>query len=64
MSYYFTCPECGANLDPGEVCECENWSDQRKELVKVIHEMPDDALKVFIEMLEQGLKRKESAING
>lgn len=19
--YYHTCPECGANLDPGEVCE-------------------------------------------
>lgn len=23
MSYYKTCPDCGANLDPGEVCECE-----------------------------------------
>lgn len=22
MSYYKTCPECGANLDPGELCEC------------------------------------------
>ena len=21
MSYYRTCPGCGANLDPGEVCE-------------------------------------------
>ena len=19
--YYRTCPECGANLDPGEICE-------------------------------------------
>ncbi len=20
--YYHTCPECGANLDPGEKCDC------------------------------------------
>lgn len=23
MSYYRTCPICGAALDPGEKCECE-----------------------------------------
>lgn len=23
MSYYCTCPHCGANLDPGEVCDCQ-----------------------------------------
>lgn len=22
MSYYRTCPHCGAALDPGEVCDC------------------------------------------
>ncbi len=22
MSYYRTCPHCGANLDPGESCDC------------------------------------------
>lgn len=22
MSYYRTCPICGAALDPGEICEC------------------------------------------
>jgi len=22
MSYYHTCPYCGANLDPGELCSC------------------------------------------
>lgn len=24
MSYYKTCPHCGANLDPGEVCDCRD----------------------------------------
>ncbi len=23
MSYYHTCPICGANLDPGERCDCK-----------------------------------------
>lgn len=22
MSYFKTCPNCGANLDPGEICDC------------------------------------------
>ena len=22
MAYYVTCPHCGANLDPGERCDC------------------------------------------
>lgn len=25
MAYYWTCPECGSNLDPGEKClDCNN----------------------------------------
>lgn len=23
MAYYETCPRCGANLDPGECCDCQ-----------------------------------------
>ena len=23
MSYYRICPECGAALDPGEMCDCK-----------------------------------------
>ena len=22
MAYYKTCPDCGAALDPGEICDC------------------------------------------
>lgn len=32
MSYFRTCPRCGAHLDPGEVCDCrEDLRDQLKE---------------------------------
>lgn len=24
MPYYKTCPHCGAALDPGEICDCQN----------------------------------------
>jgi len=24
MSYYRTCPHCGAHLDPGERCDCRD----------------------------------------
>lgn len=27
-TYYDTCPKCGANLDPGEHCDCEEGSDE------------------------------------
>ncbi len=30
-NYYHTCPLCGANLDPGERCECQNGSQNKKE---------------------------------
>ena len=25
---YYTCPHCGANLDPGEKCDCEEQDGQ------------------------------------
>lgn len=29
--YYWTCPLCGANLDPGERCDCEEEEKEVKE---------------------------------
>lgn len=34
MAYYNTCPLCGANLDPGEPCDCESESEKAKERKK------------------------------
>ena len=29
--YYWTCPDCGANLDPGESCEdCKNKKEAKE----------------------------------
>ena len=30
MSYYKTCPLCGATLDPGEVCTCSKGKPMRE----------------------------------
>lgn len=30
MAYYNTCPLCGANLDPGEKCDCENEDNEKQ----------------------------------
>lgn len=29
MAYYKVCPYCGANLDPGEICDCRESLMQR-----------------------------------
>lgn len=34
MSMYWTCPLCGANLDPGEACDCQE-DKGNKEAVKM-----------------------------
>lgn len=30
--YYHTCPICGANLDPGEPCECQGNQTEPEEI--------------------------------
>ena len=30
MAYYRICPNCGAALDPGEKCDCEDEENQRQ----------------------------------
>ncbi len=37
MSKFYTCPNCGSNLDHGEICDCE--ADKRPE-----QQQPDPAL--------------------
>lgn len=36
MSYYRLCPECGAALDPGEVCDCRTNKAEQNEQVLIL----------------------------
>lgn len=31
--YYWTCPNCGANLDPGESCDCKRNEDEKSDFL-------------------------------
>ncbi len=31
MPYYWTCPNCGAHLDPGERCDCETLTTTKED---------------------------------
>ena len=33
MPYSWTCPYCGANLDPGEKCDCKDEEKMREERI-------------------------------
>lgn len=39
---YHTCPDCGANLDPGEQCDC--W-EEREEKDKMTDEYSEELLR-------------------
>lgn len=63
MSYYDTCPECGATLDPGEKCDCKEKTPRTAatmqsaltliatEILK--DENPDDLLSQLAFLLSQ-----------
>jgi hypothetical protein len=50
MSFYWTCPRCGANLDPGEHCDCQEQ--------EVINQKHHRHLKQFIKNME-GISSEE-----
>lgn len=50
MGYYRTCPYCGNNLDPGEICDCKKVADQE---IKKEYSLSDKC----------ALQRKEQKIN-
>ena len=40
MAYFYSCPKCGCNLDPGEKCDCEReahyYERKRKKLEELL----------------------------
>jgi len=41
MSYFRTCPNCGANNDPCEPCDCQK-EDKPTVIVKIINKKGED----------------------
>jgi len=37
MPYYNVCKVCGCNLDPGEVCDCQNATEHKKSTPDTIN---------------------------
>lgn len=56
MSYYSTCPDCGAHLDPGEKCNCREEAES--ELLALVRKSkdPEMALQIAVKTLKQFLE--------
>ena len=37
--FYIQCPSCGANLDPGEKCECRTYKAQKQKMLMVFYNL-------------------------
>ena len=40
--YYWTCPYCHSNLDPGESCDCQKYNDKPPEDYKLVQKGGDE----------------------
>ena len=41
MGYFYTCPVCGASLDPGERCSCQAGDLPRRSERSIMRPLPD-----------------------
>ena len=53
MSYYKTCPHCGAHIDPGEACDCQDKKMERAK--ELLSGMTSQQLEYLIEKWETAL---------
>lgn len=42
MAYYDVCPDCGANLDPGESCNCRDEEMRKQESIEKMFQENQD----------------------
>ena len=47
MAAYYTCPVCGATLDPGEKCDCKECSVPQKTSSSTINYRSADMQRAF-----------------
>lgn len=47
MAFYRVCSDCGANLDPGEHCECfRERKEKEKKLAVLFRQGPDGQMEI------------------
>lgn len=54
---YYTCPRCGANLDPGERCDCRQ--QYKDEIIEMVQDHEDSQWLPVIHTYVKGLLRDE-----
>ena len=53
MSYFRTCPHCGAHLDPGEVCDCHRI---KSEILSTVTALPmETQRRLWNELVAEGV---------
>lgn len=59
MAFYHTCPICGSNLDPGEICDCEREKDNREKVfADAIRPGKRGQYRIDFDRLERGYREK------
>ena len=58
MSYYRVCPFCGANLDPGETCECKSTTERNKSKFEQITTVAEDGQMVLGGFENEGFSKR------
>jgi len=52
--YYRTCPYCGANLDPGEVCDCLTEKGRRiRHIRELVEPEKSGQMRLILETKEE-----------
>ena len=47
MAFYRVCPHCGANLDPGESCDCHLEQEEKERILSVMFRQgPDGQMEI------------------
>jgi len=68
MSYFRTCPRCGAHLDPGEVCDCLDLASTIKEARDLFPEFSGltdlDLLREIVRTVQKAAQGADITLDG
>lgn len=62
MAYYNTCPKCGANLDPGEPCDCMVEKKKREKFYESVTSVTAKTRQLSFSLNNKGVVGYEKTI--